>query len=165
MRNTLLAAAVLGASVAAHAAETTTVSFPYATPFAYAPVTAPVVEQETMAAWIEMNRKVQESFVAYQKQAMEARRQARENTPEFLRIPAIPEQPKFDSVQFQAMTAETDRMREEMQKEMEKQAQSYQRSMGNPAVDIEQVLSERQKALDEAVAKAEKRTEEMAKSL
>ena len=165
MRKTLLAAAVLGAAVAAHAEETTTVAFPYATPFAYAPVTAPVIDQETMKAWVEMNQKAHESFLAYQKHAMEAQRQARANTPEFLRIPAIPEVPRFDTAQFQAMTADTDRMREEFQRAMEAQTQGFQQNPGNPAEDIEKALSERQKALDEAVAEAEKRTEEMAKSL
>ncbi len=165
MKKTLLAVAVLGASVAASAAETTTVTFPQAMPFGYAPVMAPAVDQETMKAWVEMNQKAYESFVAYQKQAMEAQRQARENTPEFLRIPAIPEVPSFDTAQFQAMTAEADRMRAEFQKEMENHTQGFQQSMSNPAVDIERILSERQKALDEAVAEVEKRTDEMAKSL
>ena len=163
MRKTLLAAAVLGASAAAHAGETTTVTFPYATPFAYAPVTAPVVDQETVKAWVEMNQKAHESFLAYQKQVLVAQRQARENTPEFLRIPAIPELPAFDMARFQAMTAESDRMREQFQKDM--QPQSLTQSTANPALDIEQALSERQKALDEAIAEVEKRTEEMAKSL
>ncbi len=166
MKKTLLAAAVLGASVAVHAAETTTVTFPYATPFASAPVTVvPVVDKERLNAWTEMNRKAYESFMAYHKQAMEAQKQARENTPAFLRIPAVPELPKFDIAQFQAMTAESERMREEFRKEMEKQTLSLQRTQVNPVADIEQVLSDRQKALDAAVADAERRTEEMAKSL
>ncbi len=161
MKKTLLAAAVLGATVVAHADETTTVVFPYATPSAY----APVMDQETMKTWMELNRKAHEAFLAYQKQAMEAQRQARENTPEFLRIPALPEVPRFDLAQFQAMTAETDRMREEFEKSMGTQALGYQPTMTTSEVDIDKVLSERQKALDEAVAKVEKRTEEMAKSL
>ena len=165
MKKTLLAVAVLGAAVVAQAAETTTVRFPNATPFVHVPVTAPVVDQERMNAWVEMNRRVHESFMAYQKQAMEAQRQARENTPAFLRIPAVPELPKFDVAQFQAMTAESDRMREELRKGMEKQTQSLQQALANPLPDIEQVLSEREEALDAAVADAERRTEEMAKSL
>ncbi len=165
MKKTLLAVAVLGASVAANAAETTTVTFPHVAPFGHAPVIAPAVDQESMKAWVEMNQKAYESFVAYQKQAMEAQRQARENTPEFLRIPAVPQVPSFDTAQFQAMTAEADRMRAEFQKEMENHTQGFQQSMSNPAVDIERVLRERQKALDEAVAEVEKRTDEMAKSL
>ena len=84
MKKTLLAVAVLSASVVAHAAETTTVTFPYATAFAYGSGTAPVVDQERITAWKEMNQKVYESFVAYQKQAMQAQEQARENTPAFL---------------------------------------------------------------------------------
>ena len=165
MKKTLIAAAVLGASMAAHAAETTTVTFPYATPFATAPVTVPVVDQERFSAWVEMNRKAYQSFAAYQKQAMEAQRRAWENTPAFLRIPAVPELPKFDVAQFQAMTAESERMREEFRKEMEEPAPSLQRTQVNPAADISKVLSDRQKALDAALADAERRTEEMAKSL
>ena len=165
MKKTLFAVAVLGVSVAANAAETTTVTVPNITPFGYAPVVVPAVDQESMKAWMEMNQKAHESFLAYQKQAMEAQRQARENMPEYLRIPAIPEVPSFDTAQFQAMTAEADRMRAEFQKEMESQMQGFQPSMSNPTVDIERVLSERQKALDEAVAEVQKRTDETAKSL
>ena len=67
--------------------------------------------------------------------------------------------------QFQAMTAESDRMREELRKDMQKQTQGFQRALTNPVPDIEQVLSERQEALDAAVADAERRTDELAKSL
>jgi len=48
--------------------------------------------------------------------------------------------------------------------EAAKRAEAFQRSFTQP-MDIEQELSERRKELDEALADAEKRPEELAKSL
>ena len=159
MKKTLLAAAILSASVGAQAEETSQPMFP----FSHAP--APVVDQETVQAWLEMNQKAREYFIAYHAQVVEAQKQARANTPEFLRIPAIPQIPKFDADRFQAFVAMSENIREDVRKLSESRIQAFQQSFVNPVVDIERVLVDRQKELDTALADAEKRADEIAKSL
>lgn len=150
MKKTLFAVAMLGAVVAAQAEETTQVVRPYAGPFAFGPVT---VNEDLIKAQVEYQRQAYEHFVAQQKQA-------RENTPAFLRIPPVPAMPAFDATPFQDMTA----MNEKMREEAAQRAEAYRQSFTQP-VDIEKALSERQKELDAALADAEKRADEMAKSL
>ncbi len=159
MKKTLLVAAILGASVGAQAEETSQPMFP----FVYAP--APVVDQETVQAWREMNQKAREHFIAYHAQVVEAQKKARANTPEFLRIPAIPQVPKVDVARFQDVAAMSENMREDVRKQSESRIQAFQQSFVNPVVDIERVLADRQKELDTALANAETRADQIAKSL
>ena len=150
MKKTLLAVAMLGAVVGAQAEETAPVVGPYAGPFAYGPVS---VNEELIKAQVEYQRQAYEHFVAQQKLA-------RENTPEFLRIPAVPARPAFEAPSFEDMTAMSEQMREEAMQ----RSQAYQQSFAQP-MDIEKALSERQKELDAALADAEKRADELAKAL
>ena len=159
MKNTLLAAAILGASVSAQAEEVTQIMFP----FAHAPV--PVVDQETVKAWAEMNEKAREHFLAYHTQVVVAQKQARASTPAFLRIPAVPEVPKFDVARFQEFAAMGEDMRVDIQKQTERHMQALRQSFVNPVFDIEKRLAERQKELDAALSNAEERADEIAKSL
>jgi len=149
IKKTLLAAAIVGAAVAAQAEETAPVVMPYAGPFAYGPVT---VNEDLIKAQVEYQRQAYAHFVAQQKQA-------RENTPAFLRIPPVPARPAFDATSFQDMTGMNERMREEAVQ----RAEAFQQSFSQP-MDIEKALSERQKELDAALADAEKRAEELAKA-
>jgi len=149
MKKTLLAAAILGAAVGAQAEETAQVVAPYAGPFAYGPVT---VNEDLIKAQVAYQRQAYEHFVAQQSLA-------RENTPAFLRIPAVPAVSAFDATAFQDMTGMHERMREEAAQ----RSQAFQQSFTQP-MDIDKALSERQTELDANLADAEKRAEEMAKA-
>ena len=149
MKKTLLAVAIVGAAVAAQGEESAQVVMPYAGPFGYGPVT---VNEDVIKAQVEYQRQAYAQFVALQQQA-------RENTPAFLRIPPVPSLPAFDAARFQALAG----LSEQMRAEAEQRAAAFQQGFTQP-MDIEQALSERQEALDAALADAEKRAEELAKA-
>ena len=81
----LFAAAILGISTAQAEEATTTaqVVHPYFAPVTIAPVT---VDEETLKAYMEYQKKAYEHFLQYQ-QLVAA------NTPDYLRIPAVPPVP------------------------------------------------------------------------
>ena len=69
MKRTLLAAALLGATVAAQAEQTNqVVAYPYAMPFAYAPVVPGQVDENALKAYVEFQKKAYEQHLAYQRQ-------------------------------------------------------------------------------------------------
>jgi len=153
MNKTLLAVAILGASVGAQAEGTAEPVPPYAAPFAYAPVAPVTVNEDLVKAYIDYQRKAYAHFVEQQKLA-------RENTPEFLRIPAIPAVPSFGNTSLPGMPGTSAPQFEEAAK----RAEAFQRSFTQP-MDIEKELSERRNELEAALADAEKRADELAKSL
>jgi hypothetical protein len=151
MKKTLLAAAILAASVGAQAEGNPQMALPYAAPFAYAPVVT--VNEDLAKAYIAFQQKAYERFVAQQKLA-------RENIPAHLRILAIPAVPAFGAKPFQHLA----RINRNAMEEAVKRAEAFQRSFNQP-VDIEKALSERRNELDSVLADAEKRADEVATSL
>ena len=148
----LLAAALLGVSTGAHAEQTTQIFYPYAVPFAYAPV-APVqleVNEELVKAYVDYQRKAYEHFLSYQQQA-------RENTPAILRIPAVPPVPALDAARLQELPTTRERMPQQF---LTEPSEVFQPELMTPDADIEQRIAEREQQLEAALAAAQKRLDE-----
>ena len=163
MRRTLLAAAVLGATVAAHAEQAEQVVYPqvvypYAMPYAYAPIAPLQVDANTLKAVAECRQKVHEQQLAYQ-------RNIRASTPAFLRIPAVPQVPTFNSTLMQNVAAESEGLRTKAEADSARRADALQQSMTMPPADIDQTFAERKMELDAALAGIQQRLDERQKAL
>lgn len=151
----LLTVAALLGSAAALAAETTPVAQPAYAPVAYAPV---ALDQDQLKAYVEAQQQAYAQFVAYQQQ-----RHA--NTPAFLRIPAIPELPAFNTGPMQDIAAEGQQMFEQARREHAEREQAMRQSFSNPTPDIEQAFAEREKTLNAALDSIQARLSERQDSL
>ena len=163
MNRTLLAAAVLGAAVAAHAEQTTQVVYPqvvypYAMPYAYAPIAPVQLDENTVKAITEHQRKVYEQHLAYQ-------RNVHASTPAFLRIPAVPQVPAFNSTLMRDVAAESEELRTKAEADSARRAEALQQSMTMPPADIDQAFAERQMELDAALAGIQQHLDERQKAL
>ncbi len=163
MKRTLLAAAVLGAAVAAHAEQATQVVYPYAMPYAmmpyaYGPIAPLQVDENVVKAIAEYQQKVYEQQLAYQR-AVQA------NTPAFLRIPAVPQVPAFNSTLMQDTAAESEQLRAKAEADSARRAEDLQQSMTMPVADIDQAFAEREQELDAALAGIQQRLDERQKTL
>lgn len=164
MKRTLLAAAVLGATFAAHAEQATQVVYPYAMPYAtpyampyaYGPIAPLQVDENVVKAIAEYQQKVYEQQLAYQ-------RHVQANTPAFLRIPAVPQVPAFNSTLMQEVAAESAQLRAEAEADSARRAEDLQRTM--PAADIDQTFADREQELDAALAGVQQRLDERQKAL
>jgi hypothetical protein len=153
---TLLAAAILGASAvqAAEATPTTQVVYPYFAPVAVAPVT---VDADTLKAFIEYQQKSYQYYLQVQQQIAA-------QTPEYLRIPAIPQVPAFDQREFQAPFAMDPTLQQEMDRQRAEFEAQMQRAAAGP-YDINQAIAERQKQIDDNLQDAQNRLTERQKTL
>ncbi len=163
MRKTLIAAAVLGATVAAHAEQTTQIAYPYAMPFVYTPVAyAPVaplqVDEAQAKAYVEYQQKAHEQYLAYQ-------RQVQASTPEFLRIPAVPALPALNVQTMRDVAAESEQMRAAAEADNARRAAALTQSMTAPLGDLDKTIAEREKELDAALAGMQQRLDERQKVL
>ncbi len=162
MKRTLLAAAVLGATFAAHAEQAIQVVYPYATPYAmpyaYGPIAPLQVDENVVKAIAEYQQKVYEQQLAYQ-------RHVQANTPAFLRIPAVPQVPAFNSTLMQEVAAESAQLRAEAEADSARRAEDLRQSMTMPAADIDQTFADREQELDVALAGIQQRLDERQKAL
>ncbi len=156
-KKTVLAAALLGASVGVQAEQTTQIVYPYGVPLGYAPV-VPVqleVNEELVKAYVEYQRKAYQHFLAYQQQV-------RENTPTILHIPAVPQVPAFNAARMQEFATRDEQLREQIRAES---SDIFQPELMTPGADIEQSIAEREQQLEAALAAAQKRLDERQKEL
>ncbi len=163
MKRTLLAAAVLGAAVAAHAEQTTQVVYPqvvypYTLPYAYGPIAPLQVDENVVKAIAEYQQKVYEQQLAYQ-------RHVQANTPAFLRIPAVPQVPAFNSTLMQDVAAESEQLRAEAEADSARRAEDLQQSLTMPVADLDQAFADREQELDAALAGIQQRLDERQKTL
>ena len=146
----LIAVVALLGSAATLAEETTPVAQPVYGPFAYAPV---ALDQDQLKTYLEAQKQAYAHFVAYH-QHVQA------NTPAFLRIPPIPRIPEFSTGPMQDIAAESQQMRETLQREQGEREQAMRQSFSNPTLDIEQAFAEREKTLNAALDSIQARLSE-----
>jgi len=123
-------------------------------PVAVAPVT---LDADTLKALIEYQQKAYQYYLQVQQQIAA-------QTPEYLRIPAIPQVPAFDQHAFQAPFA----MNPTLQQEMDRQRAEFEAQMQRAAAgpyNINQAIAERQKQIDDNLQDAQNRLTERQKTL
>jgi hypothetical protein len=154
----LLAAAILGASAvqAEEATTTTQVVNPYFAPVAVAPVT---LDADTLKALIEYQQKAYQYYLQVQQQIAAS-------TPDYLRIPPIPQLPAFDQRAFLGPFAMDPAMQQAMDRQRAEVAAQMQRAAAGPyTVNIDQTFAERKKQIDDNLQSAQERLTDRQKTL